>query len=98
MVVGYGYIIYKLGMPTKIIQAFKDVYSVRLDYRDHAGKFVDYFVQWLGNIINPFILAFLMYKRKYKLVFIPFVLQLVLYGYAAYKTQFAVLLLAPFLE
>ncbi|AZV58176.1 O-antigen polymerase [Clostridium sp. AWRP] len=96
MVVGYGYIIYKLGMPTKIIQAFKDVYSVRLDYRDHAGRFVDYFVQWLGNIINPFILAFLIYKRKYKLVFIPFVLQIILYGYAAYKSQFAVLLLAPF--
>mgnify|MGYP000848837855 FL=1 len=96
MVIGYGYIIYKLGMPTKILQAFKDVYSVRLDYRDHAGKFVDYFVQWLGNIINPFILAFLIYKRRYKLVFIPFVLQIMLYGYAAYKTQFVVLLLAPF--
>ena len=96
MVIAYSYLIYTLGLPTKIIEAFKDVYGVRLNYRDTAGKFDDYFIQWLGNVINPFILTFLIYKKKYKLIFIPFILQLVLYGYAAYKSQFAVLLLAPF--
>lgn len=96
MVIGYSYLIYKLGFPTNILESFKDVYAVRLNYRNEAGRFVDYFVQWLGNIINPFILAFLIYKKKYKLVFIPFILQIILYGYAAYKSQFAVLILAPF--
>lgn len=96
MVIGYSYLVYTLGLPTNIIEAFKDVYGVRLNYRDTAGRFDDYFIQWLGNVINPFILTFLIYKKKYKLIFIPFILQLVLYGYAAYKSQFAVLLLAPF--
>ncbi|MCI1944329.1 O-antigen polymerase [Clostridium luticellarii] len=96
MIIGYSYLIYKLGFPTKILEAFQNVYAVRLDYREQAGRFVDYFVQWLGNIVNPFILAYFIYKKKYKFVIIPIVLQLVLYGYAAYKSQFAVLLMAPF--
>lgn len=96
MVIGYSYLVYTLGLPTKIIQAFKDVYGVRLSYRSLAGRFDDYFIQWLGNVVNPFILTFFIYKKKYKLIIIPFILQLALYGYAAYKSQFAVLLLAPF--
>lgn len=96
IIVGYSYLIYKLGMPTKILQAFKDVYAVRLSYRSVAGRFVDYFVQWLGNIVNPFLLAYLIYKKKFKLIFIPFTLQLILYGYTAYKSLFATLLFAPF--
>lgn len=96
VVVGYSYLIYKLGLPTKILLAFKDVYEVRLNYRNEAGRFVDYFVQWLGNIVNPFILSYLIYKKKYRLVFIPILLEVVLYGYTAYKSLFAALLLAPF--
>ncbi|NLU08784.1 MAG: oligosaccharide repeat unit polymerase [Clostridiales bacterium] len=96
MIIGYSYLIYKLGLPTRILESFQNVYAVRLNYRQEAGRLTDYFVQWLGNIINPFILAYFIYKKKYKFAIIPVALQVVLYGYAAYKSQFAVLLLAPF--
>ena len=96
MIIGYSYLIYKLGLPTRILESFQNVYAVRLNYRQEAGRLTDYFVQWLGNIINPFILAYFIYKKKYKFTIIPVALQVVLYGYAAYKSQFAVLLLAPF--
>lgn len=95
-IIGYGYIIYTLGLPTKILLAFKDEYAVRFIYREMAGRFDDYFVQWLGNVVNPFILAFLIYKKKYKFIFIPIALEVLLYGYTGYKSLFVTLILAPF--
>lgn len=97
IIFSYAYIIYTLGLPKNILMSFKDVYSVRLNYRKSAGRFDDYFIQWLGSIVVPFILTYIIYKKKYKMLPIPFVLELILYSYAAYKSFFAILLLAPFL-
>lgn len=93
--VGYAFIIYKLGLPKSMKNAFEEIYNVRLNYRKSAGRFVDYFVQWLGNVINPFIFAYVLKKKKYRFAFIPFVLEGVLYIYSAYRSIFVTLLLAP---
>lgn len=95
-VAGYAYIIHKLGLPKSIKSAFEDIYTVRLNYRNSAGRFVDYFVQWLGNIINPFIFAYLLKKKKFKTAIVPVILEVILYVYTAYKSLFVTLILAPF--
>ncbi|KZL93724.1 O-antigen polymerase [Clostridium magnum] len=92
----YGYLFKTLGLPKDIKLAFTDVYSVRLHYREVGGRFVDYFVQWMGNVVNPFILTYCIYKKKYKLAPIPIVLELILYMFTAYKSLFLTLILAPF--
>lgn len=92
----YAYLFITLGVPKDITLAFKDVYAVRLNYRKVGGRFADYFVQWLGNVINPFILAYCIQKKKYKLAPIPVFLELILYMFTAYKSLFATLILAPF--
>jgi hypothetical protein len=92
---GYAYIIHKLGLPKSIKNAFEDIYAVRLNYRNSTGRFVDYFVQWLGNVINPFIFAYLLRKKKFKTALVPFVLEGILYMYTAYRSIFVTLILAP---
>lgn len=96
IVMAYGYLFITLGLPTDIKLAFTDVYAVRLHYREVGGRFVDYFVQWLGNVVNPFILTYCIYKKKYKLAPIPVFLELILYIFTAYKSLFVTLILAPF--
>lgn len=95
-IVAYGYLFLTLGLPKDIKLAFKDVYAVRLNYRNAAGRFDDYFVQWMGNVINPFILTYCIYKKKYKLAPLPIFLELILYIFTAYKSLFVTLVLAPF--
>lgn len=92
----YAYLFARLGVPKDIKLAFTDVYAVRLHYREVGGRFVDYFVQWLGNVVNPFILTYCIYKKKYKLAPLPVFLELILYMFTAYKSLFATLILAPF--
>lgn len=96
VVVAYGYLFMTLGIPKDIKAAFTDVYAVRLHYREVGGRFVDYFVQWMGNVVNPFILTYCIYKKKYKLAPIPVFLELILYMFTAYKSLFLTLILAPF--
>ena len=96
VVVAYGYLFLTLGLPKDIKLAFTDVYAVRLHYREVGGRFVDYFVQWMGNVVNPFILTYCIYKKKYKLAPLPVFLELILYMFTAYKSLFLTLILAPF--
>jgi oligosaccharide repeat unit polymerase len=95
MIIAYGYLFKTLGLPKNIKLAFKDVYTVRLNYRKVAGRFDDYFIQWMGNVLNPFILTYCIYKKKYKLAPLPIFLELILYSYTAYKSLFVTLILAP---
>lgn len=96
IVVAYGYLFMTLGIPKDIKSAFTDVYAVRLHYREVGGRFVDYFVQWMGNVVNPFVLTYCIYKKKYKLAPIPVFLEVILYMFTAYKSLFLTLILAPF--
>ncbi|MCM8711285.1 oligosaccharide repeat unit polymerase [Clostridium sp. SYSU_GA19001] len=95
LIAGYSYIIYKLGIPKNILKSFTDVYEIRLNYRKNSNRIVDYFVQWLGNAVNPFIFAYALRKKEYKKSFTLFILQLVLYIYTSYKSLFLVFFLAP---
>ncbi|MBC2580248.1 O-antigen polymerase [Clostridium sp. DJ247] len=96
ILVAYGYLFITLGLPKDIKLAFKDVYAVRLNYRASVDRFGDYFVQWMGNVVNPFMLTYCIYKKKYKLTPLPIFLELILYIYTAYKSLFVTLVLAPF--
>lgn len=95
-VFAYVFLMIRLGFPSSVLNAIKDVYGVRLDYRNKAGRFEDYFIQWLGNVINPFLFAYALRKKKYYLALFPIFLQTELYAYTAYKSLFLTLFLAPF--
>ncbi|AKA71909.1 O-antigen polymerase [Clostridium scatologenes] len=97
IIVAYGYLFITLGLPKNIKLAFTgDYYTVRLNYRNSVNLFGDYFVQWMGNVVNPFLLTYFIYKKKYKFMTIPIFLEVILYIYTAYKSLFLILILAPF--
>lgn len=97
IIIAYGYLFITLGLPKNIKLAFTgDYYTVRLNYRDSVNRFGDYFVQWMGNVVNPFLLTYFIYKKKYKFMALPIFLELILYVYTAYKSLFIALILAPF--
>lgn len=95
IIVGYSYIFYKLGIPKNIFKSFTNVYDVRLNYRNNSNRLVDYFVQWLGNAVNPFVFAYTLRKKDYKKSLILVILQVVLYIYTSYKSLFLIFFMAP---
>jgi len=93
-VLSFLYVIYKLGIPD-LKGSISDVYGVRLAYRKLTNRYVDYLVQWLGNIIIPFLFAYLLKKKKNKYLICPILMQMLLYSYTAYRSLLVTLILAP---
>ena len=93
----YGYIMYHLGAPS-FKNPLTDLYGAtgsRLTYRKLTNRYDDYFIQWLGNVINPFIFSYMLRKKKYKLTWIPIVLEMIVFMYSSYKSILIVFILAP---
>lgn len=93
--IGNLYLLHALGLPKNFITAFTKVYEVRLNYRSRTTRFADYFIQWMGNIIYPFLFAYTLKEKKYKKSAVVFILELVLYSYTAYKSMLVTFFLAP---
>lgn len=95
LIISYIYLFIVLGLPRNFVKAFTNVYDVRLYYRDHTTRFADYFVNWIGNIINPFLFAYAIRKKNYKVITLATILELILYSYTAYKSILVTFLVAP---
>lgn len=89
----YAYIIRLYGFHINFV-AFLDVYDLRSQYRESFSEssLVDYFVNWLANAINPFLIAQGFMRRNLLLLAIGGVGQFILYSTTGYKSVFFSLL------
>ena len=94
----YAYIIRLYGFHINFV-SFLDVYDLRSQYRESFSEssLVDYFVNWLANAINPFLIAQGFMRRNLILVAIGGVGQFILYSTTGYKSVFFSLLLIALL-
>lgn len=92
-----AYLVINHGINIKFV-SLGDVYLVRFEYREIVGLLTDYFVNWLGNVLNVFFLIYGIYHHKIRII-IPLVIlsQLNLYGLTAYKSLLLPLFIVPLL-
>ncbi|WP_301111253.1 hypothetical protein [Microbacterium sp.] len=87
-VVTYVYLAVVFGITFNIVSVF-EIYDTRLAYRDEVIPTVPllgYLITNQGNVINPFLMAFGLLKRKYWLFALGVVGQLLIYSTTGYKT------------
>lgn len=87
-VVTYVYLAAVFGITFNIVSVF-EIYDTRLAYRDEVIPTVPllgYLITNQGNVINPFLMAFGLWKRKYWLFALGVVGQLLIYSTTGYKT------------
>jgi hypothetical protein len=83
----YLYLLVKIGFNFKFVSIF-DVYEVRSAYSEKSNRIVSYLINWQGNVINPFLFALFLNKKKYLGVLLSVFLQLLLYMQTGFKTLF----------
>lgn len=81
-----GYIISKHGFKLNFI-SFSYVYEVRILYRAVTNRLTEYFVNWLGNVLNIFLTIYGLRYPKWRIA-IPLALisQINLYSLTGYKS------------
>ncbi|MBT2485827.1 MULTISPECIES: hypothetical protein [unclassified Microbacterium] len=87
-VITYVYLAAIFGLTFNIVSVF-EIYDIRLSYRDEVIPTVPllgYLITNQGNVINPFLMAFGLLKRKYWLFALGIVGQLLIYSTTGYKT------------
>lgn len=88
-VVTYGYVEYFFGLNLNVMSVF-EVYDTRLLYRDEVAPTVPilgYLVSNQGNVVNPLLIALGIVRRRWVLLIIGTVGQLILYSTTGYKTS-----------
>lgn len=83
-----GYIVKVFGLQFDLV-AFSDVYSVRFQYRDtvaEAGGLIGYAIPWVGNVINPFLMAYGLTRRRFDLLGLGVAGQLLVYSITGFKS------------
>jgi hypothetical protein len=86
--VTYVYIGSVFGITLNIMSVF-DVYDTRLEYRDGVIPTVPllgYLISNQGNVINPFLMAFGVIKKRWEFAVLGALGQLVLYSTTGFKT------------
>lgn len=87
-IVTYVYLAAIFGITFNIVSVF-EIYDIRLSYRDEVIPTVPllgYLITNQGNVINPFLMAFGLFRKKYWLTALGFVGQLLIYSTTGYKT------------
>ncbi|PVE97115.1 hypothetical protein DC434_06960 [Microbacterium sp. TPD7012] len=86
--VTYVYLAAVFGITFNLVSVF-EIYDTRLSYRDEVIPTVPllgYLITNQGNVINPFLMAFGLLKRRYWLFGLGVVGQLLIYSTTGYKT------------
>lgn len=84
----YVYLSLVFGLTINLLSVF-DVYETRLEYRDQLVPTVPllgYLITNQGNVINPLLIALGAYRKKWALVALGALGQLVIYSTTGYKT------------
>lgn len=83
------YVVFRTFGFTKQLPGILDVYEVRSSYSckiTQSNRITSYIVTWLGNAINPFMLARGLTTRNASLVFLAGFGQVVIYSITGFKT------------
>jgi hypothetical protein len=84
----YVYVWAVFGININVMSVF-DVYDTRLVYRDEVAPtapLLGYFIMNQGNVINPLVMAIGVLRRRWPLVAVGVLGQLILYTTTGYKT------------
>lgn len=87
-VVTYVYLAAVFGLTFNIVSVF-EIYDIRLSYRDEVIPTVPllgYLITNQGNVINPFLMAFGLFRKRLWLAALGAVGQLLIYSTTGYKT------------
>jgi hypothetical protein len=90
-----AYLIAKYGLTLRWVP-LDSVYNIRFAYREISNRLTDYCVNWLGNVLNIFMLTYgLRFRQYWVAVPLAVLSQLNLYGLTGYKSLLLPLLLVP---
>jgi hypothetical protein len=93
----YGLMFATFGVHLRL-PSFSDVYSVRAVFSDQAPGALGYLVDWQAAVINPLLIAWGLYYRRWLLVFAGVLGELFIYSVTGFKSVlFTVLAVAAFL-
>lgn len=84
----YAYIINTYGFQFHWI-SFNDVYEVRSKYASELsenGVLSNYVIDWISNVLNPFLIVFGLIKRKFILVIMGILGQVMMYSITGNRT------------
>lgn len=84
----YTYLQAVVGISFNLISVF-EIYETRLEYRDElipSHPILGYLIANQGNVVNPILMAFGVYQRRWYLIALGIAGQLALYSATGYKT------------
>ena len=93
----YGLMFATFGVHLRL-PSFNDVYSVRSVFSDQASGALGYLVDWQAGVINPLLITWGLYYRRWLLVLAGILGELLIYSVTGFKSVlFTVLAVAAFL-
>lgn len=81
----YGWLLFTGGLNRINFNLLK-VYEIRSEYVESLGPLMGYFVPWQGNIINPLALLYALRHKKYRLLGLAVIAQLLLFSMTGFKS------------
>lgn len=86
----YAYLAAVFGISFNVMSVF-DIYGTRLEYRDElipTAPLLGYLITNQGNVINPFLITYGLFKKRWPIAALGVVGQLAIYSTTGYKTVF----------
>jgi hypothetical protein len=87
----YGLMFATFGVHLRL-PSFSDVYSVRSVFSDQAPGALGYLVDWQADVINPLLIAWGLYCRRWLLVFAGILGELLIYSVTGFKSVLFIVL------